>query len=509
MKALKTLTWLMIITVFFLSACGSEEDTTTVIPDDEIIDPSQEDPSFDDLNFDGTPATISDIAVGFRHAVLLLSDGTVWASGDITGTQRFVKIYEDAISISVLQSTTAVITTDGTLYTFPFTLGAPDIIFTEVAQNVKSVTLGTGTTPTSSAPIAAYIKNDNTLWLPLIIAEDLGLATNQDAYQQILTDVKSFKFDFLDNNVSYLAALKNDGTLWETVSCCGTQSEIDAQYPINDGFFYQVLSDIAAIDYYDMGDQTTAVTTTGELFVSRRPSIDLSFFGFVDDPNDNSFAKYTYKQYPNLDKIRTTVNGPNDYFVIDDADNLYATGGNGIPGVAGTHGDGSTADKSSYQEVYQNVAKVASDNFTTFILLNDGTVKATGGNSRGQFGDGTTTNKTDFDEENGSTGSGGSEDLHHTWELTGSSMRFDADGTGEIIQADLTGQCSSTTIPIRWSSDLSNLTITTEAYTICEGHATYEFNITEEATSTVQYEVSGDILTLNPGGNTEQKWTKR
>ena len=513
MKNLKNLILLSVTLIFFISSCGSDDNPTPQSTDD---DPAL-DPSFGSINLDGTPATVTDIKVGNINSFVLLSDGTVWSAGSMTEISlTFKKIHENVQSIYVLSRTIALITNDGTLYAFDDSSGQgsdTSITFVEIANDVKSASLGIGII---SNITVAYIKNDNTLWLHLHIMESLGLATNQDEYQQVLTDIKSVKFSWIrDNVVAYLAVLKNDGTLWKTMGfelTNFTPSEIDTRYPINDGVFYQVLSNIAEIDNFGGIRTTTAVTTTGELFISRRFAVPLSYFGFVDDVNDESLERYSYKQYPNLDNIRATVNGSSNYFIIDGADNLLATGSNG-----GVHGDGTTGEKTSYQEVYQNVSKVTSnDGAQTFLLLNDGSIKTTGRNPHGMFGDGSelTIVKTHFDGENTSgDGVEGDEDILGTWFLPdGSSFTFNStfnsDGTaqtGLLTIASQNNVCPDSEIPVDWSTSLGSITLKNGVYTFCSGNSTFQEQINATEAASVPYSISDDKSALNLN---VQIWTK-
>ena len=65
---------------------------------------------------------------------------------------------------------------------------------------------------------------------------------------------------------------------------------------------------------------------------------------------------------------------------------LFATGYN----WTGQFGDGTTIDKSTPVKVMENVQSVSAGGYHTMILKNDGSLWATGGNWYGQLGDGTT-----------------------------------------------------------------------------------------------------------------------
>jgi hypothetical protein len=69
---------------------------------------------------------------------------------------------------------------------------------------------------------------------------------------------------------------------------------------------------------------------------------------------------------------------------------LFATGYN----WTGQFGDGTTIDKSTPVKVMENVQSVSAANWHTMILKNDGSLWATGFNDYGELGDGTIISKS-------------------------------------------------------------------------------------------------------------------
>ena len=80
--------------------------------------------------------------------------------------------------------------------------------------------------------------------------------------------------------------------------------------------------------------------------------------------------------------------------VLKQDDSVWATGRN----TDGQLGDGSTTSRRSFVQVISNGAKAlhAGDHHS-IVLKQDGSVWATGKNTYGQLGDGTTTDKLSFE----------------------------------------------------------------------------------------------------------------
>jgi len=71
---------------------------------------------------------------------------------------------------------------------------------------------------------------------------------------------------------------------------------------------------------------------------------------------------------------------------------LWATGEN----THGQLGDGTTTNLSRFKQVFSGVAAVDAARNHTLVLRSDGTLWATGSNYYGQLGDGTTTDRSTF-----------------------------------------------------------------------------------------------------------------
>ncbi len=491
--------------LLLLTSCGGDDEVP--VPGNNNPPPGNQnptDPSFSDLGFGGETVSIIDIAVNNSSTITLLSDGSVWAIGFVTNTNSFVKIYENAKAIGTgCSHLVAIITNDGKLVT----TSVVDNGFDEIATNVIDVAIGFGSVQ-SSLPDIAYITADNILWLPLNIMDALGIAANQvDAYQPAFNNVQAARITRYESS-SHLVVLKTDGTLWETLGGfidrgAASKAELDAYYSFTDGPLYQVATDIVEMDIGQRcgagNSKTLALNTNGELLISARESNE-RWFSIPFDPFSLNLADYLeYDVYPGLSNLKATVNYDNEYFIIDQDNNLLVTGNDGTS----QHGDGIDRDKSSFTQVYQNVEKVAVNTGHSIILLEDGSLKGSGANTRGQLADGTTIGKNDFDQVNTTSAGGGDDALLGTWSISnGSTITFNSDGTGEIVQVDEFGICNSTKIPITWSTSGPTITITNGSYTICKG-TDMEFAVTTPESSTVNYTVSGNTLTLNG-----QPWTR-
>ena len=161
---------------------------------------------------------VSAVSAGYDTTMILKTDGTLWACGDIgplgDGSEYLtpVQVMEDVSAVSAGEDYTMILKTDGTLWAcgsnYYGQLGDGTNIYRDtlvkVMEGVRSVSAGNKHT--------MILKTDGTLWgCGSNYAGQLGDGTLEDRLTpvQVMEDVSAVNASF-----GYTLILKTDGTLW-------------------------------------------------------------------------------------------------------------------------------------------------------------------------------------------------------------------------------------------------------------------------------------------------------
>ena len=505
------------------SSCSKTDE---IGPTDNEEEEETIEPSFGDLGINGNAAEIIDIQAGTHVTYILLSDGSVWFAGNSYGLAEeeinvsFKKIFEGAKAIKVYSNKLAIIDKNNTLHKNYYVIQSKTGEIRQVANNVLSFVDGRWQ---ASVDLPGYITVNNELFLKETYLPDslwTGETADEFAFNKLADNVSKAVVSFSTStgtsngdDVEY-HLLKEDGAYqFSSIRWLEAQEIYDNDvshdfddyydYQQKDGNFYQLASNVQNIT---IGRGVNALMMEdGSLYIlSTGSTREFRYWGDISINYDNLEIENLGKlhEYPTQEVITDVKYVETETWMLKGENGgVYATGVNST----GSHGDGTRHPnniKFNLTKVYENVDKLTLGDTHSMLLLNNGDIKVSGSNGYGQYADGSTERKWDFDEVIGQ--GGGNEELFGTWTISnGTTVTFNSDGsTGNFVQVDETGQCSPTTIPFVWSTSGPSITITNGQYTICEGTA-YSYTITSEDSSTVNYSISGNILTLNG-----QQWTK-
>ena len=348
-----------------------------------------------------TVLPVSKIAAGSLHTVILLENGSVWASGfngngqlgtgntfDRTAFTRMVTDPSDIfIDIAAGSNHSLALKNDGTVWATgnngsgQLGIGSNDSQTTLIAMtesnnnNITALAAGENH--------SLVLKNDGTVWgTGLNDDGQLGTATN-DAHLTLIPMGDPFGVTF--NDISALAAggnhslvLKNDGTVY------GTGANGSGQLGIGPQGSQFVLTPMT-----DFNSSITALATSGN------HSLVLKTDGTVWTTGDNANGqlgigtsgdfRLTLTEMTNFNSSVTALAaGGNHSLVLKSDGTVYASGLNSN----GQLGDGTNVSKNVLTAMTtdnSNIAAISAGGSHAAVLKSDGTVWVTGSNAAGQL----------------------------------------------------------------------------------------------------------------------------
>jgi alpha-tubulin suppressor-like RCC1 family protein len=308
--------------------------------------------------------TCTQVACGSNHTQMLLSDGSLWATGlnsngqlgDGTTTRQtlFVKVYNPLINsgvqctqVSCGFSHTQMLLSDGSLWATGLNSSGQLGLSNGINYKLTYLNINVQYISTSSNFIA-IIKQDGSLWVKGENSNgQLGDGTiiNKSSFVKVYTPTGGITCTQVSCGFAHTQMLLSDGSLWATGFNSNGQ----------------------------LGDGTTAQRT---LFVK------------VYNPLINSGVQCR----------QVSCGSYHTQMLLSDG-SLWATGFNSSCQL----GDGTTTQRTLFVKVYNPLinsgvqcTQVSCGSSHTQMLLSDGSLWATGFNSNGQLGDGTTTRRTSF-----------------------------------------------------------------------------------------------------------------
>ena len=302
------------------------------------------------LTVSQTWATVHSVAAGSYHSMVLMTDGTLWATG-----------YNYAGGLG-----------DGTT--------TDRSSWEQVASGVASVACGYQHT--------MFIKTDGTLWATGLNANGElgdGTTTNRSTPEQVATGVAS-----VATGGAHTMFIKTDGTLWAMGyngwGQLGNGTTTDQSTPI------QIASGVVSVSAGNL--QTVFLKTDGTLWgTGNNSNGELGDGTSVGDGSSSNFAVRTTPEQVASGVASVSEGAYRTMFVKTDG-TLWATGWNGY----GQLGDGTTTERNIFEQVATGVASVSAGGEHTLLVKTDGTLWATGQNNDGQLGDGTTTECNTFEQ---------------------------------------------------------------------------------------------------------------
>jgi alpha-tubulin suppressor-like RCC1 family protein len=358
------------------------------------------------LTVNQTGAKVHSAAAGSAHSMVLMTDGTLWATGynyagglgDGTTTDRstWEQVASGVVSVACGYLHTVFIKSDGTLWAMGSNGSGQLGDGTTTDRNTPvQVATGVASVATGSS-FTMFIKTDGTLWAMGFNGWGQlgnGNTTNQSTPIQIASGVASVAAGSL-----HTVFLKTDGTLWGTGN--NGNGELGDGTTAGDGStsIYgvrttpeQMASGVASISAGVY--RTLFIKTDGTLW-----GTGWNYYGQLGDGTPTE--RNTFEQVAT--SVASVAAGGEHTLLVKTDGTLWATGSN----IFGQLGDGTTTNRNTWEQVATSVASVAAGgaggNHTLFVRT-DGTLWAMGENQNGQLGDGTTIDRSIPEQTFGST----------------------------------------------------------------------------------------------------------
>ena len=293
----------------------------------------------------------------------------------------------DVVSIATGSSHSAAVTKDGTLYMWgannnhclgdnvtttahsPIKVSGSNSLIPE--NSVKSVSLGYQHTAVILTDGSLYTWGYNN-------CGQLGNGNTGSTYlpQKIMENVKSVSLSY-----SHSAAITTDGSLYMWGS--NDNGQLGNGTTNNSSSPIKIMDNVKSVS---LGyAHSAAVTEDGVLYVWG--------FGTHGQIGNNTYSD-NYRAHTELSPVKIMENvasvslGNHHSAAITTDSNLYVWGYN----YNGEIGDGTTTRRAYPVKIANNIAKVSLGRETTFAFTNDGALYGWGYNYHGQLGNGTTTN---------------------------------------------------------------------------------------------------------------------
>jgi alpha-tubulin suppressor-like RCC1 family protein len=358
---------------------------------------------------------VKQIACGENHTFILKNDGSLWGTGysfqgqlglgDInrmaTFTQVTTNINNDVVQVACGYDHTFILKNDGTVWSCGYNdkgqLGLGDTTnrktFTRVTTNisdVKQIVCGRYHT--------FILKNDGSIWsCGYNDYGQLGLGTTDanahSTFTKITTnisnDVKQIACGY-----NYTFILKNNGSIWacgyNNYGQLGLGTSGSSAYK---NIFTQVTTNVNNVKEIICGDYYTFILKNdGTVWSCGRNSYGQ--LGLGDDINHSTFTQAT----TNISNVKQVICGQNHTFILKNDGSVWACGGNsqGQLGLGASDADVHSTFTKVTTNISNDVKQVVCGDSCTFMLKNNDTIWACGYNFYGQLGLGDDTKRFAF-----------------------------------------------------------------------------------------------------------------
>ncbi len=345
------------------------------------------------------------VSAGKWHIVALKNDGTLWAwgynsygkLGDGTITNRSVPTQENTEAadwnyISAGSDHTISIKNDGTLWAWGYNgfgqIGDGTTTTRYISTQESTDALDWRYISTGGSHTVA-LKSDGTLWVwgkNDVGQLGNGSSTKRDVLSPIQENSNTKNWMCISTGESHTVALKSDGTLWvwgsNTYGELGDGTSIQRQVPVQ---------------------EVTKATDWRNVYAGRRHTVAIKYDGTLWAWGWNYYGQIGDGTTENKLVPTQEITGATDWGSADAGysyttaiknDGTLWTWGNNS---SGEFGDGTTENKSvPTQEITKATdwKNICTGNFHTVAIKNNGTLWAWGFNLFGLLGDGTTKNKS-------------------------------------------------------------------------------------------------------------------
>jgi alpha-tubulin suppressor-like RCC1 family protein len=335
------------------------------------------------LKVNAIPITITNIAAGNYHSLILKSDGRLFGSGSNGIGQLGLGYTADQSSPILIMSGVQIIAA-GTNYSLILKTGG---ILYACGYN-GSGQLGDGTTTERHSPVqimtgvqsfaagghSLILKTDGTLFAcgGNFFGQFGDGSTNSDSVpKQIMTGVKS-----VSASIYHSLILKTDGTLF----ACGRNSngQLGDGTTKNDSVPLQIMADVQSVA---AGENFSLILKTDGTLLACGDNLN----GDLGD--GTGIERHTPVQI--MTGVKAIAAGASHSLILKTNGTLYACGNNSN----GQLGNGNTNNQNSPIQIMTGVQSISAGVGHSLILKTDGTLYSCGFNSSGQLGDGTIIDK--------------------------------------------------------------------------------------------------------------------
>lgn len=347
-------------------------------------------------------ADIVQIETSGSHTLVLLSDNTLWGTGDNRSSQlglsyllsernTLIKIADNVKLVKTVGANTLIIKTDDSLWGCGSNSngelglvghGQRVYSFDRMANNVRSVD--------GYMDYILIVKKDNTLWGGGLneyhLLSDQGSGSERDYIDTPVKIADNVKEAVGGNR--YILILKNDNTLWGRgwnflgQLGLGTIGSTESVVKVTE----DVKKVVAGVTHSGIIKSDNSLWVTGNAIAlggTDHYSIKYDALNQIIPPMLTQFSKV-------LDNVKDASFGIEQSLVLLQDNTLWGAGRDALGSPGGTN------MQVSFVKIRDNVLTMNAGGRCSFILENDKTLWSTGSNERGQLGDGTSNNKETF-----------------------------------------------------------------------------------------------------------------